>query len=155
MEKYPLYKNILNLLKEKAVAFHEIKHMPINTSDEALEIFGYVGADTLKTIALDSDILQLIITLTIDERIDFKQLKTMYGVTFRFMERSKIQVVLGAEPGGLSPFGYNNNICVLITYKAYMAKRILINPGRRDLTLNIDSIDFKRLIDTFNISILL
>lgn len=146
-----LYRNFLKTLKHHNIYYEEISHVSVFTSNQANEISGVKYGEGLKTIALSTKKLTIVITLKDDEKINFSNLNKHFGVKFSFLKEEYIHSKLQSELGGLPPFGYSNNIKCYISKQAKQLSNFEINPGVNYKTIKLDSSSFLKLIELFHV----
>ena len=81
-----------------------------------------------------------------DASMDFKRLKDQLGVKSTGMAvRQDVIDLLDSEPGGVSPFSFNETVSVIIDEELTKVKNVFFSAGRTDESVTMPIDDFLRV----------
>lgn len=105
------YKAIINLLQENSVAFEELEHKPVITSEQAAKIRGLKLSQGGKSLVLKADGQFVLAVIPGDRRLDTKAFKKLLNIRdLRFATPEEVIQVMGCEVGACYPLGVIANL---------------------------------------------
>lgn len=145
--KTELFDKIIEFLKKKNIDYELTIHEPVYTSDQASEISGHVNEEGTKSLALSSEKYFIVVTVSGNERVNFRAIKKFLGVKKLGMcQEESLKTNLKTEIGGLAPFGYGSDIIILVSISLFNQNKVYFNPGRNDATIAVRGEIFKDIM---------
>jgi Ala-tRNA(Pro) deacylase len=142
-----LYENIKAHLDASSVEYTETTHEPVFTSEQASQISENEQDEGSKSLVIKTKSgLLAVVTVTGGQRVDFKQLKHLLGEKVSMCSPELLAEKLGAQLGGVAPFGYGADVRLIVSERLLGQERIFINPGRNDVTFEIAGRAFTRVM---------
>jgi Ala-tRNA(Pro) deacylase len=135
-------KKILELLRKQNISFQEIKHDPVFTMEQAEEVCKHKTEEGVKTLLIrgENGVLALAV-LRGDHRLDFGAArKSLKSKRISFGDETDLGEI-GVSTGGLSPFGYDQSLPVILDRTIAETDFSYINPGDNTKTIKLRSGD--------------
>lgn len=135
------------ILSELQIEVERHSHRPVFTSLEAAEVLNHPPELGTKTLLLRAKSGKLYVATTSTvAKLPFDMLANRTGEK-RLSTEARIETLsdLGAMPGGLPPFGFDQEIGVLIAEKLHNQSFIYFNPGTNTTTYKVTGADFRRI----------
>jgi Ala-tRNA(Pro) deacylase len=144
--KTELFQTIIEYLNQNNIKFELFKHEPVYTSATASTVLGHTEKEGTKSLALKTEKGLVVVTVSGIERVDFKVLKQLLDVKkIEMCDTDIINKDLGTEVGGLAPFGYQNQIQIVVSHTLFNQNSVYFNPGRNDATIRVGGKVFKTI----------
>jgi Ala-tRNA(Pro) deacylase len=156
MTDTPLFKKVMEILNGQKYPYEMTNHRPMLTSKQASEISGHDPALGTKSLALCGGSGKIIVATTAgNERLDFKAIKRLSGESrVELCPEEQIIGRLGTHIGGIAPFGYTDDIVLMVSKAILEAKQVYFNPGRNDVTICISNKVFRKIMERQNARII-
>jgi Ala-tRNA(Pro) deacylase len=143
-----LYQNIIKLLNEHNIRFREYDHDPIlsyNDAEKEKARFGWVGVES-KNVFLKGNDKKYYLYVTIQgKRVDFSLLKSILGTKVSIASEEDVRNVISCTPGCVAPFGFSEDITIIIDPSIYEFSDYLFSPGVTTKTIQTNIQDLKNL----------
>lgn len=143
----PVQQRVDAILSLLGIEVERYSHRPVFTSLGAAEMLNHPPEMGTKTLLLraKSGKLYVATTSTID-RLPFDVLASKAGEK-RLRTENRLETLseLGVMAGGLSPFGFSPQICILVSESLYRQPFIYFNPGTNVSTYRVTGEDFRRI----------
>jgi len=145
-----LNEKIINLLKEKNVAYDAIEHEEVKTSEEAAKVRNnplHEGAKALIFLA-DNKPIQIIVPG--DAKVDKEKVKAELKVEkLKMASIEEAEKISGAKVGGIPPFGnlFDPAIQVYVSSILLTNEFIEFNAGDRGKSIRMKAVAWKELVN--------
>lgn len=148
-----MYNNIKNILKENNIKFEEYDHEPILSFEKAKEVrerLQYNGVESKSLFIKDKSGNYYIFVTTEGKKLDTKVVKNIVGVKVSICSGEELIQITQCVPGCVSPFGYEENISLVIDEDIFNHDKIIFSPGVPEKTFIITSNEFKEVLNNIN-----
>jgi len=145
-----IYQNITDLLKKHEISFKEYDHDPILSYEDAereAKRFGWQGVESKNVFMKGSDGNYYLYVTTQGNNVDFKMLKNMLNVKLSIAKGEDVENVINCVPGCVAPFGFDENIIVLLDVEIFDNDDYLFSPGVTTKTIQTNIKDLKVIFD--------
>lgn len=135
---------IMDYLTDRKFRFKLYEHEPVYTSSTASDVLQHPEFEGTKSLVLKTERGIAVVTVSGIERVNFKQIKRFLGV--RSMAMADVDLVrkeLETEIGGIAPFGYGDDITLIVSETLFDQRSVYFNPGRNDATVQVNGKDFE------------
>lgn len=142
-------------LAEENIYFEIYKHRSIYTNEDALivkEEKGFSGTETKSLFLRGKDGTYFIFLTFTTKRTDFKKLKKIVGQKLSVVSPQDMEKLTGQKPGAVSPFGYENDVPVIIDEELLQQEKLVFAPGGPDRTMVVLVKDIYRIIDILGVN---
>jgi len=130
-----LYETIRSYLDDATLSYRLVEHEPVHTSEEARNVLGHEPEEGTKSLALDADGTIVVATVPEPRTVPIPAVAASVGAdAAQLCDPSVVESRLGTELGGVSPFGYGNDVQTLIDPVLFEVPKVYFNPGRNDVT---------------------
>lgn len=112
-----MYNNIKNILKANNIKFEEYDHEPILSFEKAKEVrerLQYNGVESKSLFIKDKSGNYYIFVTTEGKKLDSKVVKNIVGGKVSICSGEELIQTTQCVPGCVSPFGYEENISLVI-----------------------------------------
>jgi Ala-tRNA(Pro) deacylase len=144
-----IYENIVALLKKYNIVYREYDHDPIlNYEDAEREKarLGWTGVESKNVFMKGDDGLYYLYITTQGQKVDFKKLKDLLGVKFSIASGDDVVSVIHCVPGCVAPFGFSENIVIVLDRNVFQYDDYLFSPGVTTKTIQLNVKDLEPLI---------
>jgi|SRR5579884_15429 len=140
------YEKITNFLKSHNIAYEEIEHEAVFTSEQAAKVRGMSMNQGAKSLLLRSGGEFVLAVLPGDKRLDSKKIRQILGrKELCFATPEEVEKVMGCQIGACYPFGSLLNIRTLVDNSLSKNEIISFNPGVHTKSVKIRWEDYKSL----------
>lgn len=143
---------VLGILKANDAQFRFFEHEAAYSFEELEKIgaeLGFQGTELKNLLLTDkkSKRFFLAITSPIFGRVDMDFLAEHFGEKrLKFASEEKVANVAHAAPGCVSPFGFSDEIPMLVDTRIFDEEKLLFSAGAPDNTVEIDAKDFEKVL---------
>jgi Ala-tRNA(Pro) deacylase len=142
------YAAILKLLDELRVEYRLFHHRPVLSFADAhavrLEV-GYVGSES-KSLVIRTGDRFVVATTTEEKRVDLKRVRAhLGGGKVRLATADELREHFGAEPGCAYPFGFADEIQILVDPAIFEPEWLLFSPAVPTATVQVRTSDLRRV----------
>jgi len=140
------YEKIIELLDSRKIKYKIEEHEPVFTSEQAAKVKGMPINMGAKSLLLKIGNNFILAVLAGDKKLDSRKVKSAIGSSnLRFATPDEVKDKMDCEIGACYPFG---NIIGLATFvdESFSDNNIFyFNPGRHDITIEMNYMDFMEL----------
>lgn len=145
-----IYDSVISLLQKHHIAYKEFDHSPILSYEDAereQKIHGWQGIES-KNVFIESKSGKFFIFVTVfTEKVEFGRLKELLGEKCSIGKREDVERVTGCVPGCVAPFGFPEDITVILDDKLFEHTDYLFSPGVTTKTIQLAIQDLKPVFD--------
>lgn len=148
-----MYNYIKNILKENNIKFEEYDHEPILSFEKAKEVrerLQYTGVESKSLFIKDKSGNYYIFVTTEGKKLDSKVVKNIVGEKVSICSGEELIQITPCVPGCVSPFGYEENISLIIDEEIFNHEKIIFSPGVPEKTFIITSNEFKKVLNNIS-----
>lgn len=148
-----MYDNIKNILKESNINFEEYDHEPILCFKKAKEVrerLQYNGVESKSLFIKDKSGNYYIFVTTEGKKLDSKVVKNIVGGKVSICSGEELMQITQCVPGCVAPFGYEENISLIIDEDIFNNDKIIFSPGVPEKTFIITSNEFREVLNNIN-----
>lgn len=148
-----MYNNIKNILKENNINFEEYYHEPIlsfKTAKEVRDRLQYTGVESKSLFIKDKSGNYYIFVTTEEKKLDSKVVKNIIGKKVSLCSGEELMQITHCVPGCVSPFGYKENISLIVDEDIFNHDKIIFSPGVPEKTFIITSNEFREVLNNLN-----
>lgn len=141
-----IYNKIIELLNQQQVLFKEFDHDPILNYEDAekeKQKFGWQGVESKNVFMKGNDGKYYLFVTVQGQKVDFKKLKEMLGVKLYIASEDDVKNIIKCVPGCVAPFGFAEDIIVLIDPGIFQYTDYLFSPGVTTKTIQANVQDLK------------
>lgn len=145
-----IYQNTIDLLNKYSISFKEYDHDPILSYEDAereAKRFGWQGVESKNVFMKGSNGNYYLYVTTQGKNVDFKMLKNLLGAKLSIASSEDVENVIHCVPGCVAPFGFNENIIILIDVSIFNNHDYLFSPGVTTKTIQTNIKDLKVIFD--------
>ncbi len=146
-----LYENIIGLLKQHFVPYTEFDHDPILNYEDAekqKQAFQWTGIESKNVFMKGSDGKYYVFVTFQGQRVDFKKLKELLGVKLSIASEEDVRTVIHCVPGCVAPFGFSDQITILLDPALFTHTDYLFSPGVTTKTIQTNAQELKKIFDS-------
>ena len=143
-----LYENIITLLNDHTVRYHEYDHDPIlNYADAEREAskFGWTGVESKNVFLKGADQKYYLYVTTQGRRVDFAQLKEVLDTKVSLASEEDVRNVALCVPGCVAPFGFSETITIILDPSIDECTEYLFSPGVTTKTIQTNMQELKNI----------
>lgn len=148
-----MYNYIRNILKENNIKFEEYDHEPILSFEKAKEVrerLQYTGVESKSLFIKGKSGNYYIFVTTEGKKLDSKVVKNIVGEKVSICSGEELIQITPCVPGCVSPFGYEENISLIIDEDIFNHEKIIFSPGVPEKTFIITSNEFKKVLNNIS-----
>lgn len=141
-----VYDTITALLQKHGVAFKEFDHEPILSYEDAERekaIHHWEGVESKNVFIESKSGKYFIFVTTFGEKVDFGMLKELLGEKCSIGARDDVEHITGCVPGCIAPFGFSEDITIIVDPKIFEHTNYLFSPGVVTKTFQLNIQDLK------------
>lgn len=142
--------NLETLFTDKGIYFELYDHDAIFTNEDAVimkEEKGFTGTETKSLFLKGKDGRYYVYFTFTTKKTDFKRLKKVTGQKFSIVPPEVMEEVTGQKPGAVSPFGYTEDVPIIIDEEIYKQDKLVFAPGRPDQTMVVLGKDLLKILE--------
>ena len=144
------YQNNIELLKKRNINFKEFDHEPV-FDYEAIEVirkkFNLTGVESKNLFLKTKDNRYYVFVTTQNKRADFNKLKELLGTKVSLASKEDLKEQTGCEPGCAVPFGFNEDIIIIVDKEVFNHEKFVYSPGPPEKSIEITTKDLKIIFD--------
>lgn len=146
---HQLKQEILSLLKEMSIEFKYFEHDETPTSEDASKIRGTPLEQGVKALILKDEKTgeNFMFCLQGHRKLDLKKCEELTNAKLTFEKPEVVLERFGLIIGGIPPFGELLGIKTFYDSKIFTVDTIDFNCGERTSSIEIKSVDYKKLIE--------
>lgn len=145
-----VYKNIINLLQKYQITYQEFDHDPILSYEDAereAKKFGWKGIESKNVFMKGKNDQYYVFVTTQGVKVDFKAMKELLGTKCSLVSADEVKNVIHCVPGCVSPFGFSEEIKVILDPHLFNHDEYLFSPGVTTKTIQLNVKDLKIVFD--------
>ncbi|MGF9965309.1 YbaK/EbsC family protein [Bacillus rhizoplanae] len=146
-----MYEEVISLLHETNALYEKFEHEPVldyETDRIVRERLGLEGAPS-KSLFMKTKSGAYYVFFTLEgTRLDMKQLKDMIGTHVSLCSPDELREKTGCIPGCVAPFGYPEDITIIVDSSIYEYEKILILPGVPEFTISLSTEELRKILST-------
>ena len=133
-------------LNSRNIEFKLIHLTKIPKSAQDVEkLYGCPLNHVLKTILFISDEEPILVVVPGDKRVDKNKLSNLVNGKLRIANPDEVLMITGYSVGGVSPFGIENTIKMIIDKSAFDTETVNIGSGDAIIGIELKSADLKSI----------
>lgn len=144
--------NVIQVLEKLGINYKLTHHEPVFTMEQASKICGHRPEEGIKTLLAKiyktkKDKYFVLVVWRGEQKVDLARLSELLNAKeAKLASKEEVFECLGIEVGSLTPFGYSKKLPVVFNKSILENKRVFINPGRHDETIEMSSQDLTKAI---------
>lgn len=147
MENSELRQTILDYLEEKGIEYEHMKHEPLNSTEEACEVVGHQPDESTKTLVLEGEAEKVAVTVPGDKEVDLDKVAELTETQgLELCSPDELEDENGVELGGVPPFGYGEDVKLVVSTELFDKENVYFCPGRKDETIKVSGEEFRRIM---------
>ncbi len=146
-----LYPRIIQLLQDHAVPYSEFDHDPIVSYEDAEREkarLGWTGIESKNVFLKGANGKYCVFVTVQGQRVDFKKLKELLGTKLEMASEDEVRDVISCVPGCVAPFGFSDDITILLDMGIFQHGDYLFSPGVTTKTIQANLADLKRVFES-------
>ena len=150
MNTQDLYENNIKLLKSLNVQFKECTSEPVlsyETAEKVRKEFGLTGTESKSLFLKAKDGKYYMFVSVEGKRADFDKIKDRLGIKVSVASQEELKSQTGCEPYCAIPFGYPEEITILIDPEIYNHQKFIFSPGPTEKTIEIEVKDIDTIFN--------
>lgn len=152
-----MYNQVIQLLEKADIPYSQYEHEPIlnyDTDRKIRERFNLEGVPSKSLFLKDKSGNNYVLVTIEGEKLDSKLMKELTGKRISICSAEELIEKTSCVPGCVAPFGYQEEITLVIDRKIYNYNKFLLSPGVPELTIEIHTKDIDKILDIVKNSIL-
>lgn len=144
------YQTIVALLEKHQILYKEFDHPPILSYEDAERekaIHHWEGVESKNVFIQGKSGKYYVFVTVFGEKVDFAKLKELLGEKCSVGERSEVEKITGCVPGCVSPFGFSEDITIIVDPKIFEYRQYLFSPGVTTKTIQVNIQDLKPVFE--------
>ncbi|AIK36871.1 MULTISPECIES: YbaK/EbsC family protein [Bacillus] len=146
-----MYEEVISLLHKTNVSYEKFEHEPVldyETDRVVRERLGLQGAPS-KSLFLKSKSGSYYVFFTLEgTRLERNEMKEITGQRLSICSPDELREQTGCIPGCVAPFGYSQNVTIIVDSSVYAYDKILITPGVPEFTIELSTEELKKILST-------
>jgi len=144
-----MYEEVISLLHKTNVSYEKFEHEPVldyETDRVVRERLGLQGAPS-KSLFLKSKSGSYYVFFTLEgTRLERNEMKEITGQRLSICSPDELREQTGCIPGCVAPFGYSQNVTIIVDSSVYAYDKILITPGVPEFTIELSTEELKKIL---------
>ncbi|CAI8811779.1 MULTISPECIES: YbaK/EbsC family protein [Bacillus] len=144
-----MYEEVISLLHKTNVSYEKFEHEPVldyETDRVVRERLGLQGAPS-KSLFLKSKSGSYYVFFTLEgTRLEKNEMKEITGQRLSICSPDELREQTGCIPGCVAPFGYSQNVTIIVDSSVYAYDKILITPGVPEFTIELSTEELKKIL---------
>ena len=142
-----LHQKLMDFLKSNHIVYDFLEHPPTLTCEDAAGMRSTTASQGAKAMLMLADQKPILLVLSGDKKIDTKVIKKTFGYKdLRFAPSDQVEIITGALPGAVPPFGNLFNVPVFVDEGLLFNNEIAFNAGLRTASVIMKSVDYVALV---------
>ncbi|WP_275400448.1 YbaK/EbsC family protein [Enterococcus faecium] len=140
------------------IYFELYHHRAIYTNEDALVVKkeqGFTGIETKSLFLKDKKDNNYVYLTFTTKQTNFKALGKIIGKRLSIVSSEHMEEQTGQKQGTVSPFGYEEQIPIIVDEELLSKEKLVFAPGRPDQTMVIKTIDLNKIIQLLEIPMFL
>lgn len=153
-----MYHQVIQVLEKADIPYSQYEHEPIlnyDTDREIRERFNLEGVPSKSLFLKDKQGNNYVLVTIEGEKLDSKFMKELIGRRVSICSAEELIEQTSCVPGCVAPFGYKDEVTLVIDKKIYNYNKFLLSPGVPELTIEIDTKDIHKILDIVDNNILI
>ncbi|ENQ3105796.1 Ala-tRNA(Pro) deacylase [Bacillus sp. 491mf] len=146
-----MYEEVISLLHKTNVLYEKFEHEPILDYETDRLIRNRLGLDgePSKSLFMKTKFGAYYVFFTLEgSRIDMKQMKDIIGTRVSLCSPDELREQTGCIPGCVAPFGYTQDVTIIVDSSVYQHEKILISPGVPEFTISLSTEELRKILST-------
>ncbi|MEH6848850.1 MULTISPECIES: YbaK/EbsC family protein [Bacillus] len=146
-----MYEEVISLLHKTNVLYEKFEHEPILDYETDQLIRNRLGLDgePSKSLFMKTKFGAYYVFFTLEgSRIDMKQMKDIIGTRVSLCSPDELREQTGCIPGCVAPFGYTQDVTIIVDSSVYQHEKILISPGVPEFTISLSTEELRKILST-------
>lgn len=144
--------DLIDLLKKLDIDFKYFEHEPVLDYEKAEEIrrrFKLEGVES-KSLFIKSKSSNYYIFITIEKnKLSSNKVKKLIGEKVSIASIQELKQITGSTPGCVSPFGYSQNISVIVDKEIFNYDKFVFSPGKSEITIEMKTKDINKILEAY------
>ncbi|MDZ3952301.1 YbaK/EbsC family protein [Bacillus thuringiensis] len=144
-----MYNQVIQLLEKAGIPYLQYEHEPNLNYDTDREIrnrFNLEGVPSKSLFLKDKSRNNYVFVTIEGEKLDSKFMKELIGKRISICSEAELTEKTSCVPGCVAPFGYQDEITLVIDKKIYDYNKFLLSPGVPELTIEIHTQDIDKIL---------
>ncbi|HEK9102853.1 YbaK/EbsC family protein [Bacillus pfraonensis] len=146
-----MYEEVISLLHKTNASYEKFEHEPVldyETDRVVRERLGLQGAPS-KSLFLKSKSGFYYVFFTLEgTRLERNEMKELTGERLSICSPDELREQTGCIPGCVAPFGYSQEVTIIVDSSVYNYDKILITPGVPEFTIELSTEELKKILST-------
>lgn len=146
-----MYEEVISLLHKTNASYEKFEHEPVldyETDRVVRERLGLQGAPS-KSLFLKSKSGSYYVFFTLEgTRLERNEMKELTGERLSICSPDELREQTGCIPGCVAPFGYSQEVTIIVDSSVYNYDKILITPGVPEFTIELSTEELKKILST-------
>ncbi|CAG9612540.1 Prolyl-tRNA editing protein ProX [Bacillus rhizoplanae] len=146
-----MYEEVISLLHKTNVLYEKFEHEPVLDYETDRMIRERLGLDgePSKSLFLKTKSGAYYVFFTLEgTHLDMKQMKNMIGTSVALCSPDELRATTGCIPGCVAPFGYTEDVTIIVDSSIYQYEKILISPGVPEFTIALSTEELRKVLST-------
>ncbi|WP_459501693.1 YbaK/EbsC family protein [Bacillus sp. C1] len=152
-----MYEEIISLLHKTNASYEKFEHEPVldyETDRIVRERLGLQGTPS-KSLFLKSKSGAYYVFFTLEgTRLERNEMKELTGERLSICSPNELREKTGCIPGCVAPFGYSQDVTIIVDHSIYVYEKILITPGVPEFTIELSTAELKKILSTCHNTVL-
>ncbi len=153
-----MYNHVMQLLDQANISYQQYKHEPnldYDTDREIRKRFNLEGVPSKSLFLKDKTGHNYVLVTIEGEKLDSKSMKELIGKRVSICSSEELVEKASCVPGCVAPFGYQDEVTLIIDKKIYNYNKFLLSPGVPELTIEIHTEDINKILNIVKNNILI
>ncbi|MBO1623735.1 MULTISPECIES: YbaK/EbsC family protein [Bacillus] len=146
-----MYEEVISLLHKTNASYEKFEHEPVldyETDRVVRERLGLQGTPS-KSLFLKSKSGSYYVFFTLEgTRLERNEMKEITGERLSICSPDELREQTGCIPGCVAPFGYSQDVTIIVDHSVYAYDKILITPGVPEFTIELSTEELKKILST-------
>ena len=141
-----VFDRLSEVLNRHGVDYGVLRHRPVYTSEEAVQVRGTALASGAKALVCKADGRFIMIVLPADRRLASRQVRRAESLrSLRFASREEVRQLTGLAPGSIPPFGSLFELPTWCDRRLAEQATINFNAGDHSISISMNYSEFARV----------
>lgn len=146
-----MYEEVISLLHKTNASYEKFEHEPVldhETDCIVRERLGLQGTPS-KSLFLKSPSGSYYVFFTLeDTHLDMNEINERTGERLFLCSSEELRELTGCMPKCVAPFGYSQDVTIIVDESLYTYNKILIPPGVPEFTIELSTEELKKILST-------